>query len=168
MHWIRSWFFAAPLEGAGGDSHHTLFGVSSDFQWVEVNDELVWELGQTCEAARNGINIPSILYMLLETVGCRWMCWIFLDILRCSWMFLYILGCSLNLLEDYWLLLGFKSLKKYVYSYFYVDIYANVNAKKQLYMFQIQKNMKFLKKLSNYLLLFGKIVHSKYTDKKLV
>ena len=22
---------------------------------VEVNDELVWELGQTCEAARNGI-----------------------------------------------------------------------------------------------------------------
>ena len=31
MHWIRSWFFAAPLEGAGGDSYHTLFGVSSDF-----------------------------------------------------------------------------------------------------------------------------------------
>ena len=78
MHWIRSWFFAAPLEGLGV----TLITPCSECpqtSLVEVNDELVWELGQTCEAARNGINIPSILfypilYMLLETVGCRWMC----------------------------------------------------------------------------------------------
>ena len=72
-------FLLPPLRGVGGDSHHTLFGVSSDFQWVEVNDELVWELGQTCEAARNGINIPSILFYPVYVAR---NCWMSLDVLN--------------------------------------------------------------------------------------
>lgn len=58
-------FFLLPFEGLGV----TLIRPCSEwFQafLVKVNDELVWELGQTCAAARNG---PIIIFNLIIMVG---------------------------------------------------------------------------------------------------
>lgn len=58
-------FFLLPFEGVGV----TLICPCSEwFQTflVKVNDELVWELGQTCAAARNG---TIIIYNLIIMVG---------------------------------------------------------------------------------------------------
>lgn len=60
-------FFLLPFEGVGV----TLICPCSEwFQTfsVKVNDELVWELGQTCAAARNGTIIIFNLIIMVEKI----------------------------------------------------------------------------------------------------
>ena len=53
-------WFSSPLRGGAGGAFIRPCSESSKATSVVAIDELVWELGQTCEAARNGTKINRL------------------------------------------------------------------------------------------------------------